>query len=83
MSDEYYQFSCPHCQGVILVHHRELNCRIFRHGIDRVTMQQMNPHAPKEECDRLAESNQIMGCGKPFQVVEKDGELSTIICDYI
>lgn len=75
-------FTCPHCQGTILVYQHELNCRIFRHGVYYATMQPMNPHASKEECDRLVQSNEIMGCGKPFEVVECDGFLVAIACDY-
>jgi len=79
----FHFFICPHCEGAIIVHHHELNCRIFRHGVYIVNMQQMNPHTPKEECDRLATSNQIIGCGKPFQAVEQNGEWVAVICDYI
>jgi hypothetical protein len=46
-------------------------------------MQQMNPHTPKEECDRLAATNEIIGCGKPFQAVEQNGDWIVVICDYI
>jgi hypothetical protein len=79
----FHLFICPHCEGSIIVHQQELNCRIFRHGVHQATMQQMDPHTPKEECDRLAATGQIVGCGKPFQVVEQDGDLVAIICDYI
>jgi hypothetical protein len=83
MDHEFHQFSCPHCQGTILVHHHELNCRIFRHGVDRMTMQPMNPHASKQECERLLSEQRIIGCAGPFQVIEKDGALIAVICDYI
>jgi hypothetical protein len=79
----FHFFICPHCEGSVIVHQQELNCRIFRHGVYLVNMQQMNPHTPKEECDRLTATNQIIGCGKPFQAVEQNGELVAVICDYI
>jgi len=49
-------------------------------------MQQINPHAPKQECDRLVQSNQIIGCGKPFLVIDSPNEPTkkvAIECDYI
>ena len=79
----FHFFLCPHCGGSVIVHQNELNCRIFRHGVYQATMQQMNTHTPKEECERLAATGQIVGCGKPFQVVEQDGEFVAVICDYI
>ena len=79
----FYEFTCPHCTGVILVHQNELNCRIFRHGEYITTNQPIPPHLPKEECDRLAENNLIRGCGKPFRV-EGDGDtITAVVCDYI
>lgn len=82
-SEGFYHFDCPHCAGTIIVHRNELNCRIFRHGVYRNNLQPMNPHAPQAECERLVSENQIMGCGKPFQVVETDGVLHTVECGYI
>jgi hypothetical protein len=79
----FHFFICPHCEGSVIVHQQELNCRIFRHGVYQATMQQMNPHTPKEECDQLVATGQIVGCGKPFQVVEQDGQLVAVICGYI
>jgi len=80
-----YELSCPHCNGGIIVQRNELNCRIFRHGV-YLNMQPMNPHTPKEECDRLVQTNQIIGCGKPFRVInEPNGtdKLIAVKCDYI
>lgn len=79
----FYHLICPHCDGSIIVHHNELNCRIFRHGVFIDSMQPINPHASKEECDQLVASNRIKGCGKPFRV-EGDGEnITVVVCDYI
>ena len=72
---------CPHCNGTVVVD--QLNCCIFRHGVIISTMQQMNPHAPKIECDQLAQSNQILGCGKPFRVIHEPNGLVAVKCDYI
>ena len=66
---------CPHCGIAIFI--EQVNCGIFRCGIYKDTMEQVAPHLPKEECDKLID--RIYGCGKPFQI--KNGEL--IKCDYI
>lgn len=73
--------NCPHCQGVVEV--EQLNCQIFRHGILKSSGQQMNPHTSKEECDLLAEREDIHGCGKPFRVVLENDKYIAIVCDYI
>jgi len=67
---------CPHCGGEIEI--IELNCTIFRHAIFK-DGRQLNPHAPKEECDRVVQENLVYGCAKPFQI--KDGK--AIKCDYV
>ena len=73
---------CPHCKCQVEI--IEINCAIFRHGTYKNTGQQMNPHTPKAECDRLAETNAIYGCGKPFRVVKNnEGCLDVYISDYI
>lgn len=73
--------ACPHCccQVEIL----EINCTIFRHGIYKESGQQINPHMPKSECDRLFEQNLIYGCGKPFKIIQENNEYKAIMCDYI
>jgi hypothetical protein len=68
---------CPHCSDQVII--EELNCCIFRHGINKNTLEQINPHALKEECDYLFENNLIYGCGKPFKIVDK----KAVVCDYI
>lgn len=83
MSD-FYQLTCPHCQGTVIVQSNELNCRIFRHGVYHVNGEPIPPHSPKEECDRLVAGGLIAGCGKPFQVVpQQDGSELAVVCDYI
>lgn len=68
---------CPHCH--LLVSIIEINCKIFRHGIYKNNGLQMNPHASKEECDKLISQDLIYGCGKPFYY---DGN-EVKKCDYI
>jgi len=72
---------CPHCQQSVEI--VEINCAIFRHAVFKESGQQLNPHASKEECDRLFEQGTIYGCGKPFQVISKENAYEAVICDYI
>ena len=72
--------SCPHCSQLIEI--VELNCCIFRCGIYQENGEQLPPHLPKIECDRLAENGLIYGCGKPF-LVKLEEEYVAIVCDYI
>ena len=74
---DYLVIECPHCHDSIIIYKNEINCRIFRHAVFK-NGEQINPHASKEECERLVGS--IYGCGKPFQLNEKD---EPEICDYI
>ena len=81
--ESFYIFTCPHCQGTIIVGHNELNCRIFRHGVYKHNGEQMPPHTPRGECERLAVNGLIDGCGRPF-CVEGDGvNAVAVVCDYI
>ena len=80
---EFYIFTCPYCEGTIIVHRNELNCRIFRHGVLKANQEQMNPHCPKEECDRLVAENLIIGCGKPFRVEGEGVNVNVVMCGYI
>ncbi len=68
---------CPHCVGTVVI--EQLNCKIFRHGIFKRTGKQIPPHAPKTDCDRWAEKNEIFGCGKPFKIVDN----TAVVCEYI
>lgn len=72
---------CPHCQEPVLI--EKLNCCIFRHGIMKDTLKQMDPHCPKEECDRLFSQGLIYGCGKPFKIILDEMVIRVEICDYI
>lgn len=78
MTEEEIVYECPHCQRSIII--IELNCKIFRCGIFKDTGKQLNPHASKDECDRVLKENLIYGCGKPFRITH---DKKLIICDYI
>lgn len=72
---------CPNCNGWIEI--LQINCGIFRHGIFKDTLEQINPHADKEYCDNVISKDLIYGCGKPFKLLYKNSEYKTIKCDYI
>jgi hypothetical protein len=69
--------NCPHCDMLIEI--VELNCRIFRCGIFKISGVQIPPHALKTECDRWASTGKIYGCGKPFLMLDT----GPVVCDYI
>ena len=79
--------TCPWCECLVEI--EEINCAIFRHAIDNISYNQINPHESKEICDSLVENNKIHGCGKPFRVVSEQSETSendkfvAVKCDYI
>ncbi len=78
--------TCPHCNQLIEI--LALNCKIFRCGVKKNNYEQIPPHLPKIDCDRLVEHSEIFGCGKPFRIEVKLNETQetiyeTIICDYI
>ena len=83
MENDYIIIECPHCKQNILVYKKEFNCKIFRHGVYKKNLKQIDPHLPKKECDRLKKNDLIYGCGKPYKLVEENGLYSTIVCDYI
>ena len=69
---------CPHCERYIEI--LAINCGIFRCGVFKDNLQQINPHLSKIECKKLCSSDTIIGCSKPFRVLV-DGTVE--ICDYI
>ncbi|ADO67110.1 hypothetical protein crov077 [Cafeteria roenbergensis virus] len=80
-----YIFNCPHCEELIIVSHKQLNCCIFRHGVYKHNLKQINPHTTKNICEMLVKNNKIFGCGKPFKFIKAtDTTPNKIeICDYI
>jgi len=89
---EHFVVSCPHCQELILIYYKDVNCKIFRHGAFRDTLLPIDPHTPKELCDVYVKENKIYGCGKPFQLLPSavvnmnSGDsptFTTEICGYV
>ena len=76
-----FEVQCPHCNNYILI--EQVNCAIFRHGIFKENMIQIDPHLSKLECDRLIKNNLIYGCGKPFRIEKINNIWLAIDCDYI
>ena len=72
---------CPHCHGGIVID--QINCGIFRHGVYKHNMENINPHANKEDCDNLIINNKIYGCGKPFRLIKENEIYKIEICEYI
>jgi len=83
MANDYIVSNCPHCDEYIFIYLKEFKCKIFRHGAFKTTLKQIEPHLPKNECDRLKKADLIYGCGKPFHLIEKEGKIVAEICDYI
>ena len=81
--DENIIVKCPHCELMIFVYLKEFNCRIFRHGIYKANLQQIDPHLPKVDCDRLKANDMIIGCGKPFMLVDTTTGTRAVKCDYV
>jgi hypothetical protein len=68
---------CPHCQEFIEI--LEINCAIFRHGVFKDGLKQIDPHETKQQIDMYKIQDVIYGCGKPFKLVNDVPE----ICGYI
>ena len=81
--EECIVFICPHCFEPFVVHNTELNCRIIRHFVFR-NFEQLDPHASKEECDRVVREQLGFGCALPVELIaDMNGKWSACICDYI
>jgi hypothetical protein len=72
---------CPHCNELVII--EKINCAIFRHGIMKKNLKQIDPHSLKELCEYFVKNDLIYGCGKPFRIVIVNNNLETEICDYI
>jgi hypothetical protein len=84
-TDQCYFFQCPHCLAGVQVMKNDVACKIFRHGAyRRAGFPQIPPHLPRTQCEALAKSGLIVGCGKPFLFVfGPDNHNHVEICDYI
>lgn len=77
-------FECPSCSDFVIVMKDEINCSIFRHGVYKDSGMQIDPHMPKEQCEKLHISNMIYGCSNPFKIIIKNGDYFNVIkCEYI
>ena len=74
-----YYFNCPHCDMLCQVHKSDIRCTIFRHAIYKKNLQNVNPHASKEECEKMLLNNEVYGCAKPFKFTGTNVE----VCGYI
>ena len=86
LATQTFEFACPHCLGRVLCELQQLNCCIFRHGVNKDTrLTPLNPHLPKAECDRLVAEKLVYGCARPFRfVLTKERANSFVeVCDYI
>lgn len=65
-------FECPWCSGMFEVAESEVNCGIFRHGINRTTGRQLDPHLTLAAYEDLSLSGNIYGgCGRPIRVTRR------------
>lgn len=76
-------FECPHCSEPVIVYLPELNCKIFRHGMFKHNLKQIDPHLPKFACDDIVARNLIYGCASPFIIIEENGRYFVDKCGYI
>jgi len=79
----YIIVSCPSCKNLIQIFKKDFNCKIFRHGVYKNTLKNIDPHANKEFINKLLKQKNIIGCGIPFILKIKDKKYYTEICDYI
>lgn len=77
------EFECPHCKNTLIINTNEINCGIFRHAVLKSNLQQINPHEPKESCDKLVVDDLVYGCAKPFQIIKQGNKYIIQICEYI
>ena len=68
---DYIIVKCPHCSDEVILFKNEINCKIYRHGVYKENLKQIDPHMNKEGCDHLVNNNLIYGCGKPFKLVDE------------
>jgi hypothetical protein len=91
-----YIFQCPSCSDFVQVERGGVACSIFRHlyyanknGNHIELLSQVDPHAPKELCERLINEGRAVGCGKPFKMIVIGNDefgnptYRVDVCDYI
>lgn len=83
-STGFYIYQCPHCEAYVETHIKQLNCKIFRHGVYKSNGKQVPPHSKKSLCDRIFREGHIYGCGKPYRIYKSsEGNLCVRKCGYI
>ena len=82
-TDKLIYLNCPHCNGLVELSEKTLNCRIFRHATYKSNGKQIPPHAKKELCERLKREGKVYGCAGPYKVIENGSGYEAVICDYI
>lgn len=80
----YITKKCPNCKNIVFLLKKDFNCKIYRHGVYKKDLKQIDPHMKKEDCIKLAKDGLIYGCGKPFEIIEEPKDVFKIVkCDYI
>lgn len=74
-------FECPSCNCCIQVKKSEINCKIFRCGVLKETMQSIDPHLSFEKCNELVEKNLIFGCGAAFRLISEP-VVQIVLCSH-
>ena len=82
MVEENIIVKCPHCELLVQTLIKEFNCKIFRHGVFKLNLTQIDPHLSKEGCDELKGKDLIYGCGKPYELVKKENDWIAVACEY-
>ena len=78
---DYIIFNCPYsdCSIMCLVYNIDRNCNIFRCGYIISSGQQISQHENKTNCDILRSSGNIVGCARPYRLINNTPEK----CEYI
>ena len=63
---DYFNIECPYCEGFIQINKKDLNCRVFRHGVHTITKTGIDPHLSEVNVDILIQKNLLLGCGRQF-----------------
>jgi hypothetical protein len=75
--------NCPHCGLMFMTTERTIACTIYRHAVLKSNMEQINPHASKEECNAFLNSGLVYGCAGPFRIIKVNGLYEAVVCEYI
>lgn len=73
------EFMCPNCFNKFIINENDFNCCIIRHGVLKSTMEPINPHATKEQCDFFVNNDLIYGCAIPLKIIKTDNNKYDVI----